>query len=131
MYIAVDFDGTCVDHRYPEIGKVVPMAIETLKEFMKNGDELFLNTMRSGVELMEAVNWLYDRGVVLSGINENPNQKEWTDSPKVYGHIYIDDAAFGCPLIRPEGFKRPCVDWQKVYNQFFGLKSSQEKAMEK
>ena len=31
MIIAVDFDGTIVEHRYPKIGEERPFAIETLK----------------------------------------------------------------------------------------------------
>jgi hypothetical protein len=50
----------------------------------------------------------------LYGINRNPEQDAWTSSPKAYGELYIDDAAFGCPLMFPKGFARPCVDWKKV-----------------
>lgn len=31
MTIAVDFDGTIVEHRYPKIGEEIPFATETLK----------------------------------------------------------------------------------------------------
>lgn len=37
MIIAVDFDGTIVEHRYPEIGKKIPFAINTLKMLQKEG----------------------------------------------------------------------------------------------
>ncbi|HKJ65905.1 MAG TPA: hypothetical protein VJ969_10905, partial [Desulfopila sp.] len=57
---------------------------------------------------------LADEGIELYGVNENPLQKSWTDSPKVHGNVYIDDSAFGCPLIFPKGFHRPCVDWEAV-----------------
>ena len=119
MYICVDFDGTIVDHQYPEIGKPVPAAIKWLKRIHQSGGKLILYTMRSdggtmGDVLSDAVNYLKSEGIELFGVNENPTQKSWTSSPKVYGEIYIDDAAFGCPLIHPKGFARPCVDWKKV-----------------
>lgn len=36
MIIAVDFDGTIVEHKYPSIGKEIPFAIETLKSCRPN-----------------------------------------------------------------------------------------------
>jgi len=119
MFICVDFDGTIVDHRYPEIGQPVPDAIKWLKLLQRQGARLILFTMRSdggvaGNSLSDAVDYLRSEGVILFAINEHPGQEEWTSSPKVYADIYIDDAAFGCPLIKPPGFARPCVDWKEV-----------------
>lgn len=119
MYICVDFDGTIVDHRFPEIGKPVPDAIKWLKRIHNAGGKLILYTMRSdgkmmGTLLTDAVNYLRSEGVELFGVNKNPTQESWTSSPKAYAEIYIDDAAFGCPLIKPKGFARPCVDWKTV-----------------
>jgi len=118
-YICVDFDGTIVDHAFPEIGEPAPGSIHWLRRFSELGAKIILFTMRSdgqqsGDVLNAAVVFLQNNGVSLFGINRNPTQDEWTTSPKAYGHIYIDDAAFGCPLIRPQGFARPCVDWSKV-----------------
>jgi hypothetical protein len=114
MIICVDFDGTMVDHRYPEIGKNVPYAVEYLKGLIANGHSIILWTMRSGEELEQAADWMRDRGIVLYGVNENPTQHKWTQSPKAYGQLYIDDAACGCPLIKLPGFARPCVDWSAI-----------------
>lgn len=114
MYIAVDFDGTCVSHEYPYVGHNIG-AIRVLKRIMDSGHEIILNTMRSGNELDEAVQWFTDNNIALFGINENPTQKSWTKSPKVYAHLYIDDAALGCPLkMDPNVSGRPFVDWQQV-----------------
>ncbi|HIF52376.1 MAG TPA: hypothetical protein EYQ42_12770 [Thiotrichaceae bacterium] len=119
MYICVDFDGTIVDHRYPEIGPPVDGAIYWIKQFQSLGAKIILFTMRSdnqsaGNVLTEAVNYLESEGIKLFGINHNPDQSAWTTSPKAYGDIYIDDAAFGCPLIQPVKFQRSCVDWSSV-----------------
>ncbi len=112
-YICVDFDGTIVTHDFPEIGKDVPYAIETLKALQDNGQKIILFTMRADEYLDEAVDYLKKRGIELYGINTNPTQKSWTNSPKAYGHIYIDDAAVGCPL-QWGNHPRPFVDWVKV-----------------
>jgi len=114
MIIAVDFDGTVVDHRYPEIGPDVPGAVETLHKLSNTGHSLIIWTMRSAVYLDDAVRWYADRKLPLFGINRNPGQSLWTSSPKVYAQVYIDDSAYGCPLIHPPGFSRPCVNWAAI-----------------
>jgi trehalose-6-phosphatase len=113
MIFAVDFDGTVVTHDYPKIGQPLLLAIPTLIELSLKGHQIILWTMRSNKELEEAVSYLKDNGVPLHGVNENPNQKSWTQSSKAYAHMYIDDAALGCPLIKNEG-ERPFVDWLTV-----------------
>lgn len=112
MYIAIDFDGTCVTHEYPNIGKNVG-AVPCLQQLVQNGHKLILYTMRSGKTLTEAVKWFKNNNIPLYGINENPSQKRWTSSPKVYAHIYIDDAAIGIPLITP-AIGRPYVNWEHM-----------------
>ena len=119
MYICIDFDGTIVDHRFPAVGPPVPGALEWMVKFQKAGAKLILFTMRSdggknSDALNQAVTYLKENGIHLYGVNKNPTQVLWTSSPKAYGQIYIDDAAFGCPLIQPVGFQRPCVDWEIV-----------------
>ena len=110
MYICIDFDGTIVKHEYPAIGPDVPGAFKYIRKFQEAGAKIILHTMRGGVELLEAVEHIYDHGIELYGINANPDQT-WTTSKKVWGNLYIDDAAFGCPLIQDE---RPYVDWHIV-----------------
>jgi hypothetical protein len=111
MEIAIDFDGTCVTHDYPRIGKDIG-AIPILKKLVNNGHHLILFTMRSGKELDAAVNWFKDNGVKLYGVQYNPTQRDWTTSNKCYAQLYIDDAALGCPLERDAAISsRPFVDW--------------------
>lgn len=128
MDICIDFDGTCVTHEFPHIGEDIG-AVPVLKELVDVGHKLILFTMRSDrkvkkkkdgeaviVEenfLTDAINWFTEHGIELYGVQKNPRQRFWTSSPKAYGHLYIDDANLGCPLIVPqEG--RPYVDWQAV-----------------
>ena len=114
MIIAVDFDGTCVTHDYPNIGKDIG-AVPVLKELVENGHKIILYTMRWDKELKEAVQWFESNNIPLFGINENLTQRKWTKSPKIYAHLYIDDAALGVPLILDEGMSnRPFVDWKAV-----------------
>ena len=118
MYLCIDFDGTMVDHTFPNVGAPVPNAVEWVKLFQTKGADIILLTVRCDSferkHLQEAVSYMTGNDITLFGINDNPAQKDFSLSPKAWGHIYIDDAAFGCPLILPEGFGRPCVDWNKV-----------------
>ena len=114
MDICVDFDGTCVLHAYPSIGDDIG-AVPVLKELIEKGHRLILFTMRSDRELRDAVEWFEDNGLDLFGINVNPEQEEWTTSPKAYAQLYIDDCGIGTPLIiDKEKSDRPYVDWSAV-----------------
>lgn len=114
MIYAIDFDGTCVRHEYPLVGADCPGAVATIHWLIEQGHQIILWTMRSGLELDNAVEWFQDRDLPLWGINKNPDQ-DWTSSPKAYAHVYIDDMALGCPLVYPED-QRPYVDWEKIWN---------------
>lgn len=113
MTIAVDFDGTVVTHKYPQVGETVPGAVETLRRIHEKGNRIVLWTMRHGKELEDAVKWYEENGIPLFGVNRNPEQDSWTQSPKAYAQIYIDDAAIGCPL-KFDGKLNWHVDWQRV-----------------
>jgi len=117
MEILIDFDGTCVIHRYPGCGPDIKGAVEVLKELVANGHKLILFTMRGSLDngLQEAVNWFRERGIKLYGIQKNPTQESWTNSPKAYGHLIIDDTALGAPLIyNPAISDRYFIDWKGV-----------------
>ena len=118
MIIGIDFDGTCVTHEYPEIGRDVG-AEPVLKELIQEGHKLILWTMRSGKYLEEAVTWFQDRDIPLFGVNKNPEQSTWTDSPKAYCNLYIDDAALGIPLLVSSKESRPYVNWEKVREMLY------------
>jgi hypothetical protein len=112
--VCVDFDGTCVMHEYPRIGKEIPSAVDVLKRLNENRVKLILWTIRSGEYLEEAVNWFKEREIELWAVNENPQQKFWSQSPKAYAPVYIDDAALGCPLKFSSGENRPFADWVEI-----------------
>jgi len=111
MEIAIDFDGTCVTHEYPRVGMDIG-AVPVLKELTERGHKLILWTMRSGKTLQDAIDWFEQNGIPLYGIQRNPTQDTWTESPKAYAELYIDDDALGCPLTQKQ-----CdtfVDWVAV-----------------
>ena len=110
--IAIDFDGTCVTHAYPNVGREIGAA-PWLKRLTKDGHQLILFTMRGGKYLDAAVRWFNAHEIPLYGINVNPTQHLWTNSPKAYAEIYVDDAAVCTPLVRPVG-KRPYIDWDRM-----------------
>ncbi len=129
MTIAIDFDGTCVTHEFPRLGKDIG-AVPVLKELVDIGHHLILFTMRSDISyaesnegemliapgnyLTDAINWFKRHNIPLYGIQQNPTQHTWTTSPKVYADLYIDDSALGCPLTMSLEEPRPFVDWIKV-----------------
>lgn len=122
MIIAIDFDGTVVTHEFPEVGESAG-AENVLKALVDNGHKLILNTMRSHKDiegrdtLADAEKWFKDNGIELYGVNENPTQVLWTDSPKVYANLYIDDSALGCPKRRLKN-GRYVVDWVVIEELF-------------
>ena len=122
IVIAVDFDGTCVTHEYPQVGKDIG-AIPVLKKLVENDHKLILNTMRSGRELGDAIDWFKENGIELYGVGYNPTQARWTTSNKCYADLYIDDAGLGTPLSimkakNDDGDKiqygRPFINWVVV-----------------
>lgn len=93
MIIAVDFDGTIVQHKYPKIGKELPFAIKTLMLMQQRGHKLILWTYRTGKELQEAVNFCTKKGLTFYAVNSNYEGEEFDDSVsrKILADIYIDD----------------------------------------
>lgn len=96
--IAVDFDGTIVEDKYPEIGKAKLFAFETLKQLQNDGYRLVLWTYRSGKMLDEAVAFCQKNGIEFYGINnsyEGENFDPQTQSRKINADIFIDDRNLG------------------------------------
>ena len=115
MNIVIDFDGTCVTHVMPGIGVDIGAA-SVLRELVLKGNNLILFTMRpTGKPLDQAVEWFRRRDITLYGIQSNPSQSIWTNSPKAYGDLIIDDLALGVPLTSDSNISdKPFVDWNQV-----------------
>lgn len=98
MKISVDFDGTIVEHKYPEIGKEMLFAFDTLKALQKQGHQLILWTIRIGKELDEAVAYCKKNGVEFYAVNKNYPEEQFDEneiSRKVNADIFIDDRNIG------------------------------------
>ena len=114
MIIAVDFDGTIVDHEYPEIGKPKLFAFETLKALQEQGHQLILWTYRAGTELDEAVEFCKKNGIEFYAVNKNYPEEIYDDSisRKIIADIYIDDRNAG-------GFSGWSQIWQMLNPELF------------
>lgn len=96
LILAVDFDGTLCEHKYPEIGKPKKTVIEFVKRRAAKGDKIILWTCRNGKELEEAIAWCYKQGIFLSAVNEDIPEIKNSDfgrekSCKIYCNYFIDD----------------------------------------
>ena len=98
MIIAVDFDGTIVEHRYPRIGEEIPFAIDTLKLLQQEKHRLILWSVREGTLLEEAVEWCKARGLEFYAVNKGyPEEKKSHQgfSRKLKADLFIDDRNLG------------------------------------
>jgi len=108
--IAVDFDGTIVEHAYPRIGKEMMFAFATLKALQKKGHILLLWTIRTGSLLDEAVEYCRQNGVEFYAVNKNfPEEEPGEGTPrKLNADIFIDDRNVG-------GFMGWSAIWQALH----------------
>lgn len=109
MTIAVDFDGTIVEHRYPDIGNEIPFATETLRMLIEERHKLILWSCREGQLLDDAVAWCKERGVVFYAVNSDyPEEKRENNNHytrKIKADLFIDDRNVG-----------GLPDWGEIYN---------------
>ncbi len=108
--IAVDFDGTIVEHDYPRIGKEMLFAFDTLKALQRKGHKLILWTFRTGDSLREAVEYCRNNGLEFYAVNRNYPEEKPSDnmSRKIQADIFIDDRNLG-------GFPGWSKVWQTLY----------------
>jgi len=106
MKIAVDFDGTIVEDRYPRIGKPQLFAFETLKALHQQQHQLILWTVREGTPLQEAVDFCKKNGIEFYAVNKNFPEEELEvgQSRKLNVDYFIDDRNVG-------GF----LGWSKIW----------------
>lgn len=107
MIIAVDFDGTIVEHRYPRIGNEIPFAVETLKLLQQDKHRLILWSVREGELLDEAVEWCRARGLEFYAVNKDYPEEDKEHhgfSRKLKADLFIDDRNLG-----------GLPDWGQIY----------------
>ena len=125
MIIAVDFDGTIVEHKYPKIGKELPFAVETLKALAGEGHKLILWTSREGELLEEALDFCRGRGLEFYAVNSNypPGalfSRREDRSCKVVADLYIDDRKLG-----------GLPDWGTIREMVTGIREERKKGRKK
>ncbi len=121
MIIAVDFDGTIVTHAYPEIGKPIPFAIDTLKKLQQEDHhQLILWTVREGDLLQEAIEYCAKRGLEFYTVNSNyPEETAEHNAPrKINADLWIDDKNIG-----------GLPDWGTIYQMIHENKPYQQPAV--
>lgn len=112
MIIAVDFDGTIVEHDYPRIGKEIPFAIETLKKIQRDNQHLLvLWTVREGKFLQEAVDYCHERGLDFYAVNKDYPEEQFDEgiTRKIKADLFIDDRNLG-----------GLPDWGIIYAMIMG-----------
>lgn len=95
MIIAVDFDGTLCEDKFPLIGKPKTKIVDYVKK-LQHEHTIILWTCRTGKMLKKAVIWCSNQGVRPDFVNENASwviKKFNNDCRKIYADIYIDDKA--------------------------------------
>ena len=99
MTIAMDFDGTIVENRYPEIGRELPFATQTLRMLISDRHRLILWTCREGQLLDDAINWCKERGVEFYAVNKDYPEETFNTnnhfSRKIKADLFIDDRNLG------------------------------------
>jgi hypothetical protein len=98
MVIAVDFDGTIVEHDYPRIGKPIPFAFDVLKRLQtEEHHTLILWTMREDDLLQEAIDFCEKNGLKFYAHNKNYPDEEYGSSSirKLSADLFIDDRNIG------------------------------------
>lgn len=97
LTIAVDFDGTIVEHKYPEIGNEMLFAFDTLRALQKKGHRLILWTFRGGKYLDDAVEYCTSQGIAFYAVNKSYPEEilEEGISRKINADIFIDDRNVG------------------------------------
>lgn len=97
LFFAIDFDGTIVQHAFPDVGRLRPDMLNLMRWLRQEGHCIILWTCREGKYLDDAVKFLDKAGIPYDYVNENPEAPYVTDSGivnrKVYAHYYIDDRA--------------------------------------
>lgn len=107
VIFAIDFDGTIVEHTFPEIGKEKPLAITTLKTLQQRGNQIIIWTCRCEPYLTPITLWLKERGFTPDAINSNVIPVTAFAVPKILADVYIDDKNFP-----------PFAGWEEVRKVF-------------
>jgi hypothetical protein len=123
MKIYLDFDGTVVEHYFPEIGVVNPHAIKVIARLQAAGHEIVLNTYRADIDVQhvhEALGFIHSFEEIQQPIEKflpkklDPRSFD-LDVAKESNQLYIDDIATGIPMRRNIVLEHGMmVDWVEL-----------------
>jgi histidinol phosphatase-like enzyme len=110
--VAIDFDGTIVEHEFPEMGDLKPYAKEVINKLHEEGYYIIIWTCRGEYGLIDAINFLKENEIHFDKINENAPYEMicFKPSPKIFANFYVDD--------RNVGVKE--INWKEIYKQITG-----------
>lgn len=112
MIIAVDFDGTIVENRFPKIGPERPFAVECLLRLQQEEQhQIILWTVREDALLEKAVEWCKQRGLCFYAVNKNHPEEKLVGSRKIRADLFIDDLNLG-----------GIPDWDLIYRMIKAAK---------
>ena len=109
LVIAIDFDGTIVTNKYPNIGYLKRNAKEVINKLYDEGHDIIINSCRQGREEREMVEFLIDNEIKFDEVNENlcyRIEEYENDCRKIGADVYIDDKAYPCNIL----------NWNEIYN---------------
>lgn len=137
MTIYLDFDGTVVEHEYPEIGRYNHGCFEVIKKLQDAGHNFILNTYRAdlnngslekALHLINEDYWMLladgmDDNFTLEPITQyapnkiHPHTFDWQQI-KESNQLFIDDIAYKMPLKKAVMANNDMVDWEELDKQF-------------
>lgn len=127
--IILDFDGTVVEHKYPEMGVPVPHALRVVERLQKAGHKIVLSTYRANLNngsLQQAIDYIHnnpDHKIVLDEILQEkhhiyeyaPDTWNKKDPDQI---ICIDDSGYDHPLIAATSHKGMMINWKQFEMDF-------------
>lgn len=91
--IAVDFDGTIVEHMFPEIGAIKQNVVDRVKKWYAEGHTIIIWTCRTDQYAEEAKKFLAEQEIPYHYFNENPTSPFGDWCRKILADVYLDDRA--------------------------------------
>lgn len=91
--IAVDFDGTIVESKFPKIGRLKKEIADRVRQEKAKGNVIIIWTCRGGEKLNEALQFLTDNNIPYDYVNENPLNPYGDTTRKIFADEYWDDKA--------------------------------------
>lgn len=113
--IAIDFDGTLVEDKFPFIGEPREWVWSSVKEAQRCGVKIILWTSRDNERLKDAVEFCVSRGLHFDAINDNLDECKVmfnNNTRKVYANEYWDDKA----VARFATLQETKEEWRIIYD---------------